>query len=235
MRLIAFYENSKISQSYKAKQRHKVTRRVGHTRAHEKKISALAFSLKKERQEENRKSLARRLQLSQSGLQHGYHNMALRFQILSLYKQLLRLAQDTKAPAGHLPYVEQIKAGFRLYRSETNVETIHTLIAKAKSKLGFLSMVSPRRKSSMASGKQHFVYRQGEGLIQVDNTRPRSTTFRDNRIDPDDLARHQRLLECVLFSVVLFFFAFLVVRFGIFEQASLTASLTLCEKVVRDS
>lgn len=114
---------------------------------------------------------------------------------MSLYKQLMRLAKETKAPTGQLPYVEQLKAGFRQHMLETNEEAVNSLISKAKSKLGFLLVVAPRRKGAMAAGKQNFVFRQGEGLVQTNSVRSRKTTFRDDRIDPDDLARHQRLLE----------------------------------------
>jgi len=133
--------------------------------------------------------------IPQSLLKHGIIEMTLRFQVLSLYKQLIRVAQDAKAPTGQQSYTEQIKAEFRRHLLETSEEVINGLIAKGKSKLGFLQVIAPRRNVTIASGKQHFVYRPGEGLIQTDIVKGRKTSFRDDRIDPDDLARHKRLLE----------------------------------------
>lgn len=133
--------------------------------------------------------------------QLGYHAMAYKSRVLSLYKEILRYAQDAKAPAGQPSFVEQARSAFREHISESSAEAIQTLVKKAESKLGYLKVIAPRRRrpTSDEGGKMRFVMKDGE-LLDIDGSVPRRTAFRDMRIDPDDLARHKRLLEYVTWS-----------------------------------
>lgn len=124
--------------------------------------------------------------------------MALRSQVLGVYREILRYAKDAKAPQSGVSYFDQAKAEFRNHMLESNEEIIKGLIAKAESKLGFLKMIVPRRRSPTVGGKQNFVYREGEGLVEVSALRNKKTAFRDDRLDPEDLARHKRLVEYVI-------------------------------------
>jgi hypothetical protein len=124
--------------------------------------------------------------------------MAHRQVVLGLYKEILRYARFAKAPEGQAPYFEQAKAEFRLNMNASGEDLLQKLVAKAQSKLGFLKVISPRKKGTIATGKQHFVFREGEGLVNTESVKARKTAFMDKRIDPDDLARHKRLLEYVI-------------------------------------
>lgn len=124
-------------------------------------------------------------------------DMALRSQVIGLYREILKYSREVKAPQGGASYFDQAKAEFRKHAQEPSEETIKFLITKAESKLGFLKVIAPRRIGSTAAGKQSFIYRSGEGLVETSATRLKKTAFRDDRIDPDDLARHKRLLEYV--------------------------------------
>lgn len=126
--------------------------------------------------------------------------MATRSTVLQLYRQILRHSRLAKTPQGQIPYVDQAKAAFRLNISESNPQTIESLITKAKSKLGFLKIVTPNIRRTAPVGKQNYVFREGEGLIEIESAEIKKTSFKDNRIDPDDLARHRRLLEYALSS-----------------------------------
>lgn len=124
--------------------------------------------------------------------------MASRSTVLQLYRQILRHSRLAKTPQGQISYVEQAKAAFRLNVAESNPQTIESLITKAKSKLGFLKIVTPNIRRTTPAGKQNYVFREGEGLIETESADIKKTSFKDNRLDPDDLARHRRLLEYVV-------------------------------------
>lgn len=134
--------------------------------------------------------------------------MALRSQVLGVYREILRYARDAKAPQGSISYFEQAKAEFRLHVAEMDQEVIKKLIEKAQSKLGFLKIVAPRRSATMTGGKSNYVFREGEGLVEKSTLRSKNTVFKDDRIDPDDLARHHRLLKYVKFLDFIFFRCF---------------------------
>lgn len=126
--------------------------------------------------------------------------MALRLQVLGLYREILKYSRDAKAPQGSLSYLDQAKAEFRKHAQEASEDVVKMLITKAESKLGYLKVIAPRRSRSVAGGKQSFVYRDGEGFVETTAGRAKKTAFRDDRIDPDDLARHKRLLEYAIFK-----------------------------------
>lgn len=149
-------------------------------------------------------------------------DMALRSQVIGLYREILKYSRDVKAPQGSASYFDQAKAEFRKHAQEPSEEAIKLLITKAESKLGFLKVIAPRRVGSGSGGKQSFIYRSGEGLVETSATRAKKTAFRDDRIDPDDLARHKRLLEYApsLFQLsFLFFGLFISPHFSIMSIA----------------
>jgi hypothetical protein len=121
--------------------------------------------------------------------------MATRTIVLDLYRNILRHARAATTPQGQISYLEQAKAAFRQHSTESEPEAIQTLINKAQSKLGFLKVITPRLRRTATSGKQNFVFRDGEGLVETTSSKLRKTSFRDDRIDPEDIARHNRLLE----------------------------------------
>lgn len=65
------------------------------------------------------------------------------------------------------------------------------MINLAESKLGFLKIVTPKE-SRNASGKSHFVLRDGK---LVDGRSQQVDRAIKTGIDPEDLARHHRLIR----------------------------------------
>jgi len=117
--------------------------------------------------------------------------------VLGLYREMLRHAQNLPI-AKRMDALSQIKSEFKANIAKSaSSEVLAPLLAKAESKLGYLRIVSPRRgRVSQSAGQaQHWVLRDGE-LVEGYSKRARAD-FLDQRLDPDDIARHKRLLEFV--------------------------------------
>lgn len=120
-----------------------------------------------------------------------------RSSVLSLYKQILRRTKISKKFNEGESYYNQALQEFRKHKMETDPALIQSFIKIAKSKLYYLDVVIPRAPNTFANTKEKLVYKEGSIVSQTQEFKP-STIFRDDRIDPDDLARHKRLVEYVV-------------------------------------
>jgi hypothetical protein len=100
--------------------------------------------------------------------------------------------------------LREARTEYRKNAAEQDAAKIDALVKKADSKLSFLKMITPRRAVTTGNGGRYVVF---EGEIVEGASAKRKSGFKDTRPDPDDIARHERLLKFVqLLNLFVFFF-----------------------------
>lgn len=120
--------------------------------------------------------------------------MTSRADVISIYKTLVRTINGISKETQRSQYMKKMKKEFRIHSKETDPSKIEELYKYANSKLDYLRVLSTYRPEAKIES-QRFVYRDGEVVEGTSSVRDRRH-YRDNtKVDPDDLARHQRLVR----------------------------------------
>jgi hypothetical protein len=113
--------------------------------------------------------------------------------VLHVYKNLLKMCQSL--PTAHnkrSDTIKTIKKEFRLYKNETNIETINELLVKANSSLGYLKIITPKNRT-FSKQTEHFNIKFGD----KDNSPSRKavSNWHGSNMDPDQVKRHYNGLK----------------------------------------
>eukprot|EP00924_Labyrinthula_sp_SR-Ha-C_P013195 snap_masked-scaffold_12-processed-gene-12.28-mRNA-1 protein AED:0.42 eAED:0.46 QI:0/-1/0/1/-1/1/1/0/132 len=114
-----------------------------------------------------------------------------------LYKQLLKAAKQIPNKTERNQNLNEIRETFRkhltpaLLGSEQGEADFQKLVDLADSKLSYLKIVTPRE-TGMTPKKKKFIFKDGE---KIEGTSIVDKKAYKSGLDPDDLARHQYLLE----------------------------------------
>lgn len=117
--------------------------------------------------------------------------MISKIDIISIYKRLSRTINGIPNSSKRDSYMKKFKKEFKKNMNETDPKKIESLYEYAQSKLGFLEVVSNYKPRKVPI--ERYVVKDGE-IIEGESEKRRAH-FKDQRIDPDDMARHQRLLR----------------------------------------
>eukprot|EP01126_Amoeba_proteus_P056701 TRINITY_DN7159_c0_g1_i1.p1 TRINITY_DN7159_c0_g1~~TRINITY_DN7159_c0_g1_i1.p1 ORF type:complete len:119 (+),score=9.41 TRINITY_DN7159_c0_g1_i1:145-501(+) len=107
---------------------------------------------------------------------------------LRLYRSLLKLTKRCGRP------LQPVIDVFRRNKAETDSTKISRLLHEANDHLSFLRMISPRTNPHSPRNTGVFVVKDGE-VVQGRARRISKQSFKDMRLDPDDIARHERLVR----------------------------------------
>jgi hypothetical protein len=116
--------------------------------------------------------------------------------VRALYKHLHRRIASLPAErrAGAL---EELRGGFRANSHVSDEATLAKLVQQGNSKLAFLKMITPTPTSEMGGNTGTFVFRDGKvqdgraGAVSG----ARHSSYDATNLDPDQVARHQRLVD----------------------------------------
>ncbi|KAJ1634666.1 hypothetical protein T492DRAFT_836671 [Pavlovales sp. CCMP2436] len=120
----------------------------------------------------------------------------LRATVRSLYRNILSriVSLPVEKRAGAL---EQLRSGFRANAHISDEPTLAKLVQQGNSKLAFLKMITPTPTGEMGGNTGTFVFRDGK----VQDGRAgavagaRHSSYDATNLDPDMVARHQRLSD----------------------------------------
>lgn len=112
--------------------------------------------------------------------------------VLSMYRKLLKSVRKLQTP-DCAKKTQQIRDCFRSSINERDPEKIKSLIFKAQSSLGYMKIVSPRRKSDGETGRTRIVY--GDKAGSEGTVRKAYSNWTGKNMDPDSVAKHYQLLN----------------------------------------
>lgn len=113
-------------------------------------------------------------------------------QIKSVYRNLLRHAQNLTANQNKDNTIRQIKQEFRAHQHEKNPHTIQELLDKAHSSLGYLRMITPKLRRNTQDGYTRIVFGDAENSSLPQKA---VTNWTATNMDPDSVKRHYRGLK----------------------------------------
>lgn len=121
---------------------------------------------------------------------------SLRHTAVGVYRKLFRrvvlLPVDRREGA-----LSQLRSEFREHANVTDVAEISRLLLAANSKLAYLRMITPTPRVEKGQSTGTFVYRDGE--LQAGRGRDpggaRHSAYDGSNLDPEAVARHQRLID----------------------------------------
>eukprot|EP01012_Entosiphon_sulcatum_P017167 TRINITY_DN21980_c0_g1_i1.p1 TRINITY_DN21980_c0_g1~~TRINITY_DN21980_c0_g1_i1.p1 ORF type:complete len:146 (+),score=28.44 TRINITY_DN21980_c0_g1_i1:48-440(+) len=116
--------------------------------------------------------------------------------VLSLYRQLLR--QCHRLPEGQAsPSLREVVDTFRKHRG-ADPSDVQRLLERGNSRLSFLNMVTPRRRSG-SGGSTTYVLRNGRLVeVQPEEVAPLPdkaiSNWTGKNVDPENISRHRNLV-----------------------------------------
>ena len=114
-----------------------------------------------------------------------------RSDVISIYKRLKRTINGIDAQNKREGYLKKFHKEFKKNVNVTDPTKKSELYEYAKSKLGYLEVISTYKHSTVPY--ERLIYKNGE--IVEGSAEIRNSHFKDQRLDPDDLAKHKRLLR----------------------------------------
>ncbi|KAL6051628.1 hypothetical protein QOT17_019059 [Balamuthia mandrillaris] len=123
-----------------------------------------------------------------------------RGRVLALYRDLLRHAEGLPNLKQREEALRQTREAFRANKALTAEAEVHQALRQGRQRLAFLRMTGPspypRKLRSEEAISGTYVYKEGEGLVRGRASRSGTKHHWDlHTLDPEDLARHQHLLE----------------------------------------
>ena len=113
-----------------------------------------------------------------------------RMEVLSLYANFLRRSKGLPVTE-RSSAITRIKQTFREHKNEQNPQEIEKYIKDANSRLRVLQMRVPNIKP--ATGSAHFTFIKGKEVSE--RVQRDSVFYKDQRVDPEDIRRHESLLR----------------------------------------
>lgn len=112
---------------------------------------------------------------------------------LLLYKNLLKQCKYIIEQDKKLSFINRIKLE---YRENKNAENVEELLKKGENHLSFLKTITPKSPKS-SQGNKKFIMRNGklEEIETFEKQNKAISNFREGNVDPDQLKRHQQLLD----------------------------------------
>jgi hypothetical protein len=121
--------------------------------------------------------------------------------VRQVYRELFRYATHSNSNKPTASVVDELRSKFRA-PLETN-DSLDDRLKKAESRLSFLRMSTPKRRSRGESGK--WIYKDGERLEAVDGTLRDGagrvvSNWSGNNLDPQSVSTHRKQLKRVGFQ-----------------------------------
>lgn len=116
--------------------------------------------------------------------------------VLVLYKNLLRQCKYIYENDKKLQFINRIKSEFKNNKT-ANQEFINDLIKKGENHLSFLKSITPKIPKSHSEGNKKYIMKDGK-LEEIEHLQKSSkalSNFTAGNIDPDQLRRHQYLVD----------------------------------------
>jgi hypothetical protein len=110
---------------------------------------------------------------------------------VSLYREMLHYAKLLTETQQKSQTIERIKVEFRKNMRETNKDKIGDLLAVAESKLGYLKIITPKRRSN----QQGYTKMTFGDAGDVTSGGKAVSNWTGHNMDPDTVKRHYRGLK----------------------------------------